>query len=82
MTTNTHEKAQKAAGFFSGLLTGWGVPANWARVIAGAVVGAVCACFAVVSAGCTTAYTQTGADGASTSWQGAIVLPANPKNTK
>lgn len=37
------ETAEKAAGFFSGLLTGWGVKAVWAKVIAGAVMGALAA---------------------------------------
>ena len=37
------ETAEKAAGFFSGLLTGWGVKAVWAKVIVGAVMGALTA---------------------------------------
>lgn len=37
------ETAEKAAGFFSGLLTGWGVKAVWAKVIVGAVMGALAA---------------------------------------
>ena len=41
MNTERTEKAKKAAGFVTGLLTGWGVPANWARVITGAIIGAV-----------------------------------------
>lgn len=81
MTTNTEEKARKAAGFVSGLLTGWGVPANWARVIAGAAVGALCACLAVAAAGCTSAFAQTrAADGvSSTYWRGAVALPEVPE---
>lgn len=37
------ETTEKAVGFFSGLLTGWGVKAVWAKVIAGAVMGALTA---------------------------------------
>lgn len=36
---NTEEKASWLADF----LTGFGVPANWAKVIAGAVIGALIA---------------------------------------
>lgn len=35
--------AEKAAGFFSGLLTGWGLREVWAKVIAGALMGALTA---------------------------------------
>ncbi len=34
-------KKEEAAGFLTGLLTGWGVPATWAKVITGAVIGAL-----------------------------------------
>lgn len=35
--------AEKAVGFFSGLLTGWGLREVWAKVIVGAVMGALTA---------------------------------------
>lgn len=37
------EKAEKVAGVLSGLLTARGVKAVWAKVIAGAVMGALAA---------------------------------------
>lgn len=56
--------AVKAANFITGLLTGWGVPAAWAKALSGAIIGA--AIGALVAAGvltsCTTSYTQR-ADG-------------------
>ena len=52
MTTNK-EKAEKAAGFLTGLFTGWGIPANWAKVIAGAIIGALIAAGAITSTSCT-----------------------------
>lgn len=44
MSTGTNnEKKEKVESFFSGLLTGWGVKAIWAKVIVGAVMGALAA---------------------------------------
>lgn len=45
------EKASKAAGCISGLLTGWGVPGAVARIIAGAIIGAVAAYLALSQSG-------------------------------
>ncbi len=56
------EQVKKAVGFFNGLLTGWGVPANWARVIAGALAGALLALAASQVTGCTMSYSKA-ADG-------------------
>ena len=39
--------------WLAGLLTGWGVPANWARVIAGAIIGALAAAGILTQQGCT-----------------------------
>ncbi len=36
-------KKEEAAGFLMGLLTGWGLPQTWAKVITGAVIGALAA---------------------------------------
>lgn len=53
MSTNTNEsaaaasssgvtqKAKKAAGWVTGLLTGWGIPGTIARILAGAIIGAL-----------------------------------------
>lgn len=45
--------------WLAGLLTGWGVKESWAKVLAGAVIGALVA--AGVLTGCTATYTQTAA---------------------
>lgn len=50
---DTEDKATKAAGFFTRLLTGWGVPGGIARIIAGAILGALGALAALTQSGCT-----------------------------
>ena len=47
------EKVEKAAGFLTGIFTGWGVPANWAKIIAGAIIGALIAAGVITSTSCT-----------------------------
>ena len=54
MSTN-----KKTYSWLAGLLTGWGVKESWAKVLAGAVIGALVA--AGVLTGCTATYTQTAA---------------------
>ena len=76
MNTEQTEKAKKAAGFVAGLLTGWGVPANWARIITGAIIGAVAAIAAMTGTGCTASYTQK-ADG-TIQYNGALVPIVEP----
>ena len=76
MNTERTEKAKRAAGFVTGLLTGWGVPANWARVITGAIIGAGAAIAAMTSTGCTASYTQK-ADG-TIQYNGALVPIVEP----
>lgn len=71
---NESNTTEKAAGFISGLLTGWGVPANWARVITGAIIGAVAAYVTLTQSSCTATYNQT-ADGVNIA--GSIVLPSS-----
>lgn len=74
---STKQHAAKAANFLSGLLSGWGVPAAWAKALSGAIIGAVIG--ALVAAGvltsCTTTYSQT-ADGA-VHYSRTISLPNN-----
>ena len=55
MSTNDEkkEKVDKAAGFLTGIFTGWGIPANWAKVIAGAIIGALVAAGVITGTGCT-----------------------------
>lgn len=46
---NTEEKTS----WLAGLLTGWGIKGTWAKVIAGAIVGALMALYAATSTSCT-----------------------------
>lgn len=55
-------KTTKAAGFFTSLFAGWGVPGGIARILAGAVIGALAALAALTQSGCTAALTS-GASG-------------------
>lgn len=57
--------------WLAALLSGWGIRECWAKVIAGAVIGALCA--AGLLTGCRTALSQN-ADG-SWSYRGIIILP-------
>jgi len=50
-TTNTNEKAKKAAGWVTGLLTGWGIPGTIARILAGAIIGALATAAALTGTG-------------------------------
>lgn len=71
--------AAKAANFLSGLLTGWGVPAAWAKALSGAIIGAAIGALVAVGVltGCTTSYTQTAAG--DISYTGSIVIPVEPE---
>ena len=53
-------KTTKAAGFFTSLFAGWGVPGGIARILAGAVIGALAALAALTQSGCTADYQQVG----------------------
>ena len=48
--------------WLTSVLTGWGVKECWAKVIAGAIIGALCAAGVLALDGCTVRYTQN-ADG-------------------
>lgn len=56
------KRAEQAHGWLAGLLTGWGIKECWAKVIAGAIVGALCAVGVLTLDGCAVSYKQ-GADG-------------------
>lgn len=58
MDTNNENKTTQAAGWVSNLLTGWGIPGTIARIIAGAIIGAICAAYSLTGTGCTAAYSQ------------------------
>lgn len=62
MPTNETDKKQQAEGLISRLFTGWGVPGGIARILAGAIVGAVAAWIATTQTGCTASLT-TNSDG-------------------
>ena len=65
------DKAAAAANFVTGLLTGWGVPAAWAKAVSGAAIGALVA--VGVLTGCTASYSQTAAG--DISYTGSVVIP-------
>lgn len=68
MSTN-----KEKASWLTALLSGWGIRESWAKIIAGAVIGALCAAGVLSLDGCTASMSQA-ADG---SWQysGIIILP-------
>lgn len=55
MNTEQTQKAKKAAGWVTGLLTGWGIPGTIARILAGAIVGAIATAVALTGTDCTNA---------------------------
>ena len=58
--------------WFTSVLTGWGVKECWAKVIAGAVLGALCAAGVLALDGCAVSYRQN-ADGIE--YSGTVVTP-------
>ena len=78
-STGVTQKAKKAAGWVTGLLTGWGIPGTIARILAGAIIGAVATVFALTGTGCTASYKQT-AEGA-VEYNHALTLPLPVENT-
>lgn len=68
---------KEKASWLAGLLSGWGIKESWAKVIAGAIIGALCAAGILTAGGCTASYRQA-ADG-SMEWRGAMALPAGNK---
>lgn len=48
MNTEQTQKARKAAGWVTGLLTGWGIPGTIARILTGAIIGAAAAVLALM----------------------------------
>ena len=60
--------------WLTGLLTGWGIKESWAKLIAGAVIGALCAAGVLTVSNCTASYTQTAAG--DISFSGTVVTPA------
>ena len=56
-------KETKAYNWLTSLLTGWGLKESWAKLVAGALIGACVAAGVLTLDGCTASYSQT-ADGA------------------
>lgn len=74
-TMSTHNEK---ASWLAGLLSGWGIKESWAKIIAGAIIGAAAA--AGLLSSCTASFTQA-ADGA-LRYDGAIVLPVHEEGDK
>lgn len=53
------KKVEKVNGWLVGLLTGWGLRESWAKIAAGAVIGALCAAGVLALDGCAVRYSQT-----------------------
>lgn len=56
MSTN-----KQKLNWLTGLLTGWGIKESWAKLIAGAVLGALAALGVLSQSSCTASYTQSAA---------------------
>lgn len=78
-STGVASNAAAAANFVTGLLTGWGVPAAWAKAVSGAIIGAAIGALVAVGVltGCTTSYSQSAAG--DISYTGSIVIPVEPE---
>lgn len=63
---------KKTHTWLTGLLAGWGVKESWAKILAGAIVGALCAAGVLTLDGCTVRYTQN-AEGIK--YSGTVVTP-------
>ena len=59
MATDTTTRKQEAEGFLSRLFTGWGIPGSVARILAGAIIGAVLAWLAIAQTACTASLSTT-----------------------
>lgn len=72
-TENYNAQAARAASFLTRLLSGWGVPGGIARILAGAIIGALAALYALSAAGGPAGYSQNAAG--DRSFSGSVVLP-------
>lgn len=73
--TEKHENEEKAANWLVKVLTGCGVSGTLARVLAGAIVGAVAGWYVATATGCTVSYTKL-PDG-TVQAHGAVVKPVH-----
>ncbi len=49
---------KEKASWLAGLLSGWGIKESWAKIIAGAVIGALCAAGVLTQTGCSVNMTK------------------------
>lgn len=52
-------KTKNAHTWLTGLLTGWGIRESWAKILAGAIIGAAVAAGVLTLDSCTVSYSQT-----------------------
>ena len=52
------DKTKNAHTWLTGLLTGWGIRESWAKILAGAIIGAAIAAGVFTLPGCSVEYTQ------------------------
>lgn len=64
---------KERTSWLAGLLRGWGIKESWAKIIAGAIMGALCAAGAFHATGCSASYARNAAG--EVRYQGSIVLP-------
>lgn len=50
---------EEKTSWLAGLLSGWGIKESWAKIIAGAIIGALAAMGALTQTGCTASYSQS-----------------------
>ena len=73
MNEEQKQKAKTAHSKLTAWLTGLGVPANWAKVGAGLVIGGTIGALATCQQSCTASYTQTAAG--DIGFRGTVVVP-------
>ncbi len=75
MSTN-----KEKANWLAGLLSGWGIKESWAKIIAGALIGALAAAGILTQTGCAVDITRA-ADG-SLSLRGSVIQPVTVQEGK
>lgn len=73
MNAEQKEKAKTAHGKLAVWLQELGVPANWAKVGAGIVIGGIIGALATCQQSCTASYTQTASG--DIQFSGTVVVP-------
>lgn len=73
MNDTQKQHAKKTHGKLTAWLTGLGVPANWAKVGAGLIIGGTIGALATCQQSCTASYSQTAAG--DIQFSGTVVVP-------